>query len=211
MTYLDIVSHYESCLAKHGDTHRGVDWPRKQDAATRYRIMLELIREPSKTCSILDFGCGAAHLFDYIVEQGMSSIDYTGLDISEKFIALCKEKYPCRPFYCLDFLTEDKVVPEVDYIIMNGVFTEKRSVEYGEMFAYFRSLLEKVFPLARKGLAFNVMSKQVDWERDDLFHLSLDEMASFTAKSLSRNFIVRNDYGLYEYTVYVYHDTTGVS
>src|SRR5260221_3771151 len=27
--YLAIVSHYESCLERHGDTHLGVDWPRR--------------------------------------------------------------------------------------------------------------------------------------------------------------------------------------
>ena len=50
------------------------------------------------------------------------------------------------------------------------------------------------------------MSKQVDWERDDLFHLPLDLLADYLTRNLSRHFVIRNDYGLYEYTVYVYHD-----
>ena len=41
--YIEIVEHYESCLAMHGDSHLGVDWPKAQDAETRYRVMLELI------------------------------------------------------------------------------------------------------------------------------------------------------------------------
>ena len=39
--YLNIVSHYESCLERHGDTHLGLDWPRQEDADTRYRVMLD--------------------------------------------------------------------------------------------------------------------------------------------------------------------------
>jgi hypothetical protein len=58
--------------------------------------------------------------------------------------------------------------------------------------------------VASRGVAFNVMARHVDWMRDDLFHLSLDEMASFACRELSRDFVIRNDYGLYEYTVYVY-------
>ena len=54
------------------------------------------------------------------------------------------------------------------------------------------------------GIAFNVMSKDVDWERDDLFHLPLSELSSFLSKNLTRRYIIRNDYGLYEYTTYVY-------
>ena len=54
------------------------------------------------------------------------------------------------------------------------------------------------------GVAFNVMSKLVDWERDDLFHWGFDEMAAAVGGRLSRHIRIRADYGLYEYTVYVY-------
>jgi hypothetical protein len=56
--YLDIVSHYESCLERYGDTNLGVDWPNKEDANTRYRVMIEVISEPSSgMIRLLDFGC----------------------------------------------------------------------------------------------------------------------------------------------------------
>src|SRR6266436_5431300 len=66
--YIEIVEHYESCLAKHGDSHLGVDWPKAEDAETRYRVMLELIptRRPS-IVKLLDFGCGTSHLYEHIV------------------------------------------------------------------------------------------------------------------------------------------------
>ena len=32
--YRSIVAHYEACLAEHGDTHLGVDWPNAEDVAT---------------------------------------------------------------------------------------------------------------------------------------------------------------------------------
>lgn len=209
MRYQSIISHYEACLERHGDTHLGVDWPVKEDVIKRYRVMLDLIRENDTKISLLDFGCGAAHLFDYISDKEMRNISYSGLDISEKFIGLCKNKYPNIPFYCLDILAPNSRIPNVDYIIMNGVFTEKQSLSHEEMFTYFKSMLKKVFLHAKKGVAFNVMSKQVEWERDDLFHLPLDQMATFVTKQLGRHFVVRNDYGLYEYTVYLYREPLG--
>jgi len=33
--YTKIVTHYEDCLEKHGDTHLGVDWPNQQDVYKR--------------------------------------------------------------------------------------------------------------------------------------------------------------------------------
>jgi hypothetical protein len=95
---------------------------------------------------------------------------------------------------------------EFDYVVMNGVFTEKRELTFDEMFDYFKQVMRVVFPKVRQGLAFNVMSKAVDWERDDLFHLPTDLLIAFLVKELSRHFIIRNDYGLYEYTVYLYKE-----
>jgi len=202
--YLEIVAHYEECLARYGDTHLGVDWPRAEHVDIRYRVMLEVIRDTLSKVSLLDFGCGASHLYEYIQRNQLTYIEYTGLDISEKFIALCREKFPSVRYYCMDILTEGDSLPDFDYVVMNGVFTEKRSLSYSEMLDYFFQVLRKVYEKTRIGLAFNVMSSHVDWERDDLFHLPLDTMAAFVTKELSRDFIVRNDYGLYEYTTYIY-------
>lgn len=204
--YLEIVEHYESCLERHGDGHLGVDWPRSEDAAVRYRVMLDLVRREGDAAAVtlLDFGCGAAHLYEHMLATGVRGIDYAGLDLSEKFVSLARGKFPARRFYCADVLVDDGGLPSFDYVVMNGVFTEKRSLGYEDMRSYFEQVLRRVWAKTRRGLAFNVMSKHVDWEREDLFHLPLDDLASFLTRELSRNFVVRNDYGLFEYTTYVY-------
>jgi len=203
--YIEIVEHYESCLAKHGDTHLGVDWPKAQDAETRYRVMLELIRLPRPPIvKLLDFGCGASHLYEHIVANGIGGIDYTGLDLSPKFVELSRKKFPKNRYICADILEEPDAVPASEYIVMNGVFNEKRGLAFDEMLAYFERTLIAVFAKVQRGMAFNVMSKHLDWEREDLFHLPFDTLARFLNRALTRNFVIRNDYGLYEYTTYVY-------
>jgi len=203
--YRDIVSHYESCLEKYGDSPLGVDWTKPEIVDKRYQVMLGVIkRDQPSHIRLLDFGCGASHLYEYIRKNNLSSIEYSGLDLSEKFIELSKRKFPQIAYYCVDILDENVDIPSFDYIVMNGVFTEKCSLSFDEMFDYFKKVVGKVFAKAEKGVAFNVMSKQVDWEREDLFHLPLDLLADFLTKNISRNFVIRNDYGLYEYTTYVY-------
>lgn len=204
--YRTIVAHYEDCLARHGDTHLGVDWPNREDALRRYQVMLDLVRPvpDGARVRLLDFGCGASHLYEYMLAHEVRGIDYAGLDLSEKFVDLSRAKFPGNAYHCLDALAADASLPEFDYAVMNGVFTEKRALSHAEMLAYFKRLVGKVFEAARLGLAFNVMSKQVDWERDDLFHLPLDTLADFATRELSRNFVIRSDYGLYEYTTYIY-------
>jgi SAM-dependent methyltransferase len=204
--YRSIVDHYEACLARHGDTHRGVDWPNTADAETRYRVMLEAIRRaPGERVELLDFGCGAAHLYEFMRrDPRYDGVEYSGLDLSERFVALSRGKHPSRPFYRLDVLREPEALPEFDYIVLNGVLTERVDLSYEEMFAFAEELLAQVFAKARVGIAFNVMSKRVDWERPDLFHVSFDALAEMLVRRLSRHFVLRHDYRLYEYTAYVY-------
>jgi SAM-dependent methyltransferase len=203
--YLAIVSHYEQCLAKHGDNHLGVDWPNKKEADTRYTVMLDLIRpRPPRSVSLLDFGCGASHFYEYMLHNSIQGIEYAGLDLSSKFVALCRSKFPHLTYYETDILEEDHLIPTFDYIVLNGVFTERRELTFDDMFSYFKSILLKVFSKARSGVAFNVMSTQVDWEREDLFHLPFDTLATFLSREVTRNYVFRADYGLYEYTTYLY-------
>lgn len=204
--YKAIIDHYETCLKEHGDTHLGVDWPNIKDALKRYQVMLELFnfKENKDNFSLLDFGCGASHLFQFIEEQTTLNVEYNGLDISKAFVELSKEKFPKNTYYCLDILEENNALPNFDYVICNGIFTEKRELSFDEMWSYTKNMLIAIFNKTEKGMAFNVMSKAVEWERWDLFHLPTDLLIDFMTKELSRNFIIRNDYGLYEYTVYLY-------
>src|ERR1700722_2699305 len=130
--------------------------------------MLELVRQPvTAPVRLLDLGCGASHLFEYLYETQRADIDYAGIDLSPEFIRLCRKKFPNRSYFCLDILDADVDVPKFDYVVMNGVFTEKRSLSFEEMWSYVQSMLTRAFELASVGMAFNVMSKHVDWERDD--------------------------------------------
>lgn len=208
--YSSIVKHYEECFKEYGDNSKGVDWPNKQDALKRYQVMLEVMKfdtnsfKAPRQPSVLDFGCGLGHLYEYITQNAIN-VHYTGLDASSLFAQTCREKFPHIDFLEMDILDGD-VVPahKFDYIVMNGVLTEKKELSYDEMWTYSKKLIQKVYQVCNYGVAFNVMSKDVDWERDDLFHLPVNELSKFLTQEITRDFIIRYDYGLYEYTTYLY-------
>ena len=205
--YRRIATHYEACLERYGDSHLGVDWPNPEDVETRHTVMLEVIRRPPSRMPVrlLDVGSGLAHLYERIARDGMDDIVYEGLDISEAFVEASRSKFPDVPFRCLDILVAaDDDLPQCDYAVMNGLFTEKLDLTFDEMTEFFQAMVARVFGFTAIGIVFNVMSKHVDWERDDLFHLPFDNLAAFLKTKISDNFVIRNDYGLYEYAVYVY-------
>lgn len=211
MDYKEIINHYEKCFKKFGDTARGVDWTKEEQVDIRYQVMLEITNfyEKSynidKKISILDFGCGLSQFYEYINKNDLNHVEYTGLEISKIFFEESKKKYPKNLYIYGDILKNGNLLNKTyDYIILNGVFTEKRDLSYDYMFNYLEKMIVSIFKSCTKGMAFNLMSKQVDWEVETLFHVPIDDIANLLTKKITRNFIVRNDYGLYEYTVYVY-------
>ena len=195
----------EADLVQYGDTVRGAGYTKTQEYAdTCYGVMLDLVRDEGRTVSLLDFGCGTGRFLDYIRRIGREGVAYSGLDMSEQALTLARAKFPDVPFICMDVLASDDHLPEFDYVVMNGLLNWRGPLSFAEMTSYWQRLTSVAFRHCRRGIAFNTMSTIVDWQREDLFHLPFDAMASFVTANLSRDFVVRHDYGAYEYTTYVY-------
>ena len=87
---------------------------------------------------------------------------------------------------------------------MNGVLTERQGIARTRMVAMAEAIVAAAFAAARQGIAFNAMSRHVDWERDDLFHWGFDELAAFLTRSVTRHIALRAEYGLYEFTAFAW-------
>jgi SAM-dependent methyltransferase len=201
----DLVAFSEGFLERFPeDSAQGVG-DLRGDADTGHRVMLEMIRERGTPVTLLDFGCGLSRLNDVLVREGPSGVTYVGLDVSDRFLEASRQRYPSVTYLKKDVLAEDiDDLPEFDYIVMNGILTYRGERTDEEMWAYLRALVTRLFPQARRGLAFNMHSKQVDWEREDLFHVALDPLVSWLSRAVSRHVVIRADYGLYDFTAYVY-------
>jgi len=208
--YLQIVEHYEKRLGEFGPTHRGVDWPKAEDVDVRNAVMLGLCEAPSGRrgrASLLDLGCGIGLLPDFLAARGrLGEFDYRGVDLSARMVSAAAARHPGLAFEARDVLEAPFADGAFDYVVMNGVLTVRASVAEDDMEAFAMRLVSAAFRAARHGIAFNVMSAHVDWRRDDLFHWPFDRCAAFLKRECSRHVAFRADYGLYEYTAYVYRE-----
>lgn len=186
-----------------GPNSKGMDWPNEDDLNSRFKVLTSQM-DFTTNKSILDLGCGVGLLLDYFKkEKILQNIQYTGVDISEKMITYAQKKHPSQVFECKDILNEPLDKEKYQYILMNGLFTEKRELSYNEMFEFFKNIIRQAWEACSVGISFNVMSSHVDWKRDDLFHLKTDDLIDFLVKNCSRNIKIDMDYGLYEYAVWV--------
>ena len=196
----------EEDLATYGDSFRGAGYTKSpEEAAERYALMLDVVRETDRPLTVLDLGCGLAHLLDFMEASPLyRNLRYVGLDISPRYLDAARVKHPQHEFLLMDVLSADDTLPVFDYVILNGVFNYRGPIEQSRMVEYWEQLTTLAYRHCRSGIAFNVMSTLVDWERSDLFHLPIDTMSTFVWKHLSRHFVVRHDYQAFEYTTYVY-------
>lgn len=202
--YMEIISHYENCLKEHKSGAKAVDWKDEESANIRYRVMLDLIQSQKVPVKVLDFGCGLGGLKNYIDKQKLNHIKYEGMEISKAYAKAASKNHPDIKIHCLDILKDNAKVLNYDYILLNGIFTRRENMSETQMLEYLKRVTEKLFPHASLGIAFNVMSENVDWKSNELFHPNNSELTRIISKSLSPHYVLRNDYGLYETTCYVY-------
>jgi SAM-dependent methyltransferase len=199
---------YAASLAAHGPTPKGLLWPNAADLATRFQVLLGGIdfdrHSSANRVRLLDLGCGPGLLLDYLAgNKLLDRVDYRGVDVLEATVLQARSRWPDQPFELRDVRDYPFGGDRFDYCIVCGVFTGRFAVSYSEMERMARDTLKAVWPSVRIGLAFNVMSKHVDWERDDLFHWPLDDIMAFCKANLSRHTSLRLDYGLWEVSAVV--------
>jgi SAM-dependent methyltransferase len=202
-----LLRYHESFLSQHGDTARGAGWPNEADRVTRFDVAVDIIARtcPNRPVTLCDLGCGSGELARRAYNFDGCQISYLGVDRSAGALSYARAKFPGHRFILLDVLTasEDQLDSlRCDFITAIGLFTAKGPASQTEMWEFMAAIIRRVWPLVSCGLVFNVMSKVVDWEREDLFHVSYDDLARFLHSLAGRRIGFRADYGLYEFMAY---------
>ena len=198
----DLTTHYRYLLQQHGDSPEAVQHSSQESQEARFRILSEIADLNGKR--VLDFGCGTAHFASYLKELDIDCT-YVGVDIVPEFLDIAKAKHPAHSFGdWSDFMDE-----EFDFAFASGVFNNKMI----DNKSFYESTLTALFERVRGGVAFNMMSTYVDFQVDELFYASPEEIFAF-AKSLTPYVTLRHDYLVkaksvpFEFAIYAYRQAT---
>ena len=196
-------AYYESALAEFGDDPRGVNWRDVESQEMRFAALAGVGDLTGKR--VHDVGCGLAHFADWLRRQDIRC-DYVGSDISEKMVeAAAAHAPPPAELHVANIMAEvDEAWMRADYVVNSGVFTVRASVAEPEWREFVHDMIRAMYRNADCGIAFNLMSSYVDYRDEHLFYENPQAIMDFCIAELSRKIVIRHDYPLWEYAVYVY-------
>lgn len=196
--YASIRAKYAGAFDAHGDDLRSIFTPKGRQEH-RYRHMLHGLEFDS----VLDFGCGTGLLKTFLDGSPWRHARYTGVDIVEGFVELCRAKHPGAAFSHVQSVAE--VPGGHDVVLIAGTFN---IVPDGWSEAEYRDFvfatLTELFARADRYLVFDFLSEQVDFRQPSAFHPAFADLTRFISGTLSKRFELLQHYMPYEAAARVY-------
>ena len=174
-------------------------WGSKESQYLRFKILTEI--NELTGASILDVGCGLGELYYFFKKNEIKIESYKGIDISEDCIIEARKRLSTINQASFDYRNIDKIDGEelYDYIFLSGSLNLKME----DNLSFAKKVIKRMYSLCRKGVACNFLSSYVDFSLEKDYHYSPEEVFSFS-KGLSNRVVLRHDYPLYEFTIYIY-------
>jgi SAM-dependent methyltransferase len=198
--------YYEERLAKHGATPAGVDWSSPESQEVRFEQLLAVTGgEPEGT--LLDYGCGYGALLGHLRECG-DTRPYRGYDLSPAMVERARELWAGDE--AASFTDDPAELEPADWVVASGILNVKGDADRDAWERYALDLVRELDRLAVRGFAFNALTIHSDPKhmREDLYYADPSFLVALCRDTLGRQVSLRDDYGLYEFTVVARGDST---
>jgi SAM-dependent methyltransferase len=197
----DLVKHYQSLFKKYGPSPKAVQYADLETQIARFEILAQI---DSNLTSVIDVGCGLGDFWSFLRSKGDQS-RYLGLDIVPEFIEHANARFTDDSKAQL--INSADVLPTgYNYAILSGVFNNKTD----DNWEFMTKTLRSMYVASTKGIAFNAMSKFVDYYDPNLYYVDPMEVLNFCKQELQGHPVLRHDYSVrregypFEFAIYVY-------
>ena len=196
---LDDIETFFDSLTEHGDTHKGVGWPTRENQAIRFENALRLIEPGDRPFTVNDFGCGLAHMYEFIRDRGLPMSAYRGYDLSEKSLEVARERLGDDA----ELIRADHLTENADYSFACGIFNTRLEAGDEEWSEFMKSVVLDLSEHSDRGFAFTSLSTYVDYTEPQLFYADPLEWFRFCKEEISSRVSLLHDYPIYEWTICV--------
>lgn len=192
---------YNDNLEKFGIDSRSVGWNSPGSQALRFEKLLEVVINKKQGFTLNELGCGYGELFKYCMQNDLNLERYFAYDISDKMLYAAKDYVNDKR---AEFYNKSTIVTKADYTITSGIFNVKFDVGSKDWETYIKDTLVNMFDNSYKGASFNLLTKYVDFEAENLYYADPCYFFDFCKRELSRKTNLIHDYNLFEWTICVF-------
>lgn len=148
------ISYHTERFNQFGNNSKTV-WNREESQQIRFDVLANLFNT-KQGFSLLDIGCGLADFFSYLNKKKFTNIEYTGVDINERFIREAKKIYPSGSFLHGSYKEIMAVGKSYDYVIACGIHAFGENQDSVQQ--YFIEKFTQLSPLIYRGFGVNFLS-----------------------------------------------------
>lgn len=201
MDLTKIEKLYTENLEKFGIDSKSVGWNSPESQTLRFQKLLSLVDEPGiKPFTLNELGCGYGELYKYCESNNYKLKKFNGYDISEKMLTAAKSYLNADNAF---FYQNSEIITKADYTITSGIFNVKFEEEKNNWEGFIKQTLKNMFEFSEIGMSFNLLTKYVDFEDENLYYADPSYYFDFCKKELSKYVSLIHDYKLYEWTIIV--------
>lgn len=198
----DVSLMFSHRVRTHGDTPAGVLWKNIEGQQLRFEVLAGILDDvtPYTPLNIIDYGCGYGAFFDFLLDlPQMPPITFTGYDISPEMITVAKKR---RNDIRASFHIGTKIQEPGDYTFISGTFNLCIKATEEIWKPYIQNTLKEIWPMCRKGLAFNMLDINSPQHGEGLFYADANDFKEICLE-LSSDVTLVDNYPLDEWTMLV--------
>lgn len=190
---------YDQNLDHYGIDPRSVGWPTPESQELRFNKLLSMV-DTSQPFTLNELGCGYGELYKYTKKYNYPLSLYRGYDISKKMLDAGASYIQSEKVTWIQGAKIDRIA---DYTTTSGIFNVKFDHQQVSWENYIKHTLKNMFDHSSKAISFNLLTKYVDFEAENLYYADPSYFFDFCKKNLSRYVTLLHDYPLYEWTIII--------
>lgn len=198
-----IAQQYEQAFKENGRTPKSVFCPKGRQEL-RYSKMLAGLELENH--SILDFGSGLAHLYEFL-SSNIKNFQYVGVDICDDFLADCQKRFPSQNSTFLHLNDFKQLNARYDYTISVGTFNLEYHEDPSLNWKFITESLNSLWDVTDEAMILNWMTDRVDFKQEGAFHLAPEKIIDWGCKLYSKRFLIDQSYMPYEYHITFFKDS----
>jgi SAM-dependent methyltransferase len=197
----NVINRYTHNYSLYGHSQKAVGWGEKGRQELRFSILSSLWN--FKNASVLDIGAGFGDFYNFIGKDNLK--EYHGFDIVPVLVEKGNELYGSNKNFKLSLgnFMEMPLEKKYDIVVISGLFNFK--LTSGDNYYFINDVLTKALSHCNIGVAANFITDRVDHHDEVIFNSSPEKIVEIALKH-TKNFILRNDYMPFEFSIFLNKD-----